>query len=169
MADADFTTTDEVYFNGQKIDEVYLGVTKLWPITLKPAIVQRVLNVRSSQLSATIRETDTSWVVPRIVQFQLQAGANSIWLDGMDTSLVDGLFDTASMIISAKQNSDRMFGHNKSQDTAEGPAINGQGRSWQTRYGGQWMLPRFTKPGDVVYINVGNDRNWFTVGKITFT
>jgi hypothetical protein len=153
-------------------DFTYAGV--LATIHLKPQIVStvvvRVLNVSGSGLSQAIFDANDNWFGPDPpIGLSMPAGENEIYLDGFDVNVLDGLLDVADMILSDQKDSDRMFGRNHAQDTAEGSVVGTQGRAMQTRYGGKWDLPAITNPGDFVYLNVGSGHNWFTVGKITFT
>jgi hypothetical protein len=150
----------------------YPGVTAT--IHLKPqlvsTVVMRTLDVSGSGLSQAIYDTNDNFVGPDTpVGLSVPAGGNRLYLDGLDSSVLDGLLDVADMIVSDQTDSDHMFGKNHAQDSAEGGVVGTQGHAMQTRYGGKWDLPAITKPGDFVYLNVGSGHNWFTVGKITFT
>ena len=171
MAELNFTTTDEVYFNGQKIDEVYLGVQKIWPT--QPAVhnVRSVVSAKNIGYEQQAIQAQNEYYVDALLQATIPAGTTIMWLADMDTSAMSAIYNMRNMMVTDTLDGDKPWGHNRYHDTLQGdPIPGGGGRAMRTKYGGEWVFPHPLVKGEVFYLTmmeIGMPYFYISIMKIT--
>ena len=166
MPEADFTVASEVHFGNLRIDEVFLGTVKLWPVAKAP--VNGKIDLAVPTFITKLNEASNTFNVAAPFQFTLPHDTDHVHIE-TPTGLVApaGVED---MGFAALADSNRFYGSNQSQDPAsQGEDYPPDGRAMQTRYGGDWILPPGGKAGDKIYINVGSFSGFFALAVITLT
>lgn len=173
MAELDFTTTDEVYFDNQKIDEVYLGVQKIWPTRAAVHNVRATISVANMGYEQQALDAQNNYYVDSLLQKTIPAGTTIMWLADMDTSAMSMIYNMRNMMVTDVLDGDQAWGHNKSQDNIQGDKIpNGGGKAMRTKYGGEWVFPHPLVKGEVFYLTmmeIGRPDYYISIMKFTVT
>lgn len=166
MPEADFTATDEVYFANTKVDEVYMGLVKLWP-SPPAGPINGTIDLDVPAFQVNLQQVMNEYYIASPIQVTLPHTVQHVYV-GVPSGTYTGV-DFADLIVSSAIDSVGFYGHNKSQDTtSEGSAYTG-GTSMQSRYGGDWVLPPGGKVGDKIYVNIGGYSGFYTMAVVTLT
>ena len=166
MPEADFTTTDEVYFAGAKVDEVYMGLVKLWP-NLPAAPINGTIDLDIPAFQVNLQQVLNEFYIANPIQVTLPHTVEHVSVD-VPSGIATGV-DFADLLISSASDSVGFYGHNKSQDSFTQGGSYAGGLAMQSRYGGDWVLPPGANVGDKFYVNIGGYGGFYTMAVVTLT